>query len=184
MKLPSGQEVKNETLSEIADLIAVDMFATECSYNDAYAYLVVADSLENGYEGEHETLPSIDEENMKYLLELIRIPTLKYLEQLRMLKSVTFLGCFKNETWGEKTAEPVCPKCGAKLTSLTGYYTASIPAIAEIVDGELYVDTLDGIKLSDCIDDDVEHWGCPECDEVLFYSDQITEVTEFLKGDA
>lgn len=97
MKLPSGIEVKNETLSEIADFIAMDMLSTESSYNDSCS--VVAEELEGGYEGEYETLPGLELADRNALLELIRIPTLQYLERLRHAKQTLFDEILKDKEW-------------------------------------------------------------------------------------
>lgn len=81
MKLPSGIKVKDETLSEIADWIALDMLSIEGSYNDSAT--VVAGDLENGWEGEHETLPGLDDADRKYILDMLLRPTIDYLLRLR-----------------------------------------------------------------------------------------------------
>lgn len=97
MKLPSGMEVGNETLSEIADFIAMDMLSTECSYSDSCS--VVAEELQDGYEGDFESLESMDEADRAFLLEAIRISTLQYLEKLRYARSKLFEEEFKDKVW-------------------------------------------------------------------------------------
>lgn len=97
MKLPSGTDVKDETLSEIADFLAMDMLSTECSYNDSCS--PVAEELENGYEGEYETLPGLALEDREFLLELVRVPTLQYLSKLRYAESNLFEEEFKGKQW-------------------------------------------------------------------------------------
>jgi hypothetical protein len=97
VRLPSGQEVMYSTLSEIADFLAIDMLQFEQSYNDACA--TVAEELMEGYEGEYETLPSIGPGDREHLLEAIRVPTLEYLEKLRLARSRLFDEMLKNRRW-------------------------------------------------------------------------------------
>lgn len=97
MKLPSGQEVKDETLSEIADFLAMDMLALESSYNDACQS--IAESLEDGYEGDHESLIGISEEDRTYLLEAVRKSTIMYLEVLRGARNKAFDKFLRDKDW-------------------------------------------------------------------------------------
>lgn len=97
MKLPSGQEIKDETLSEIADFMAMDMLGNEVGYVDAFEPM--CEELERGFEGEHETLPGIDEEDRRSLYELLRVPTLEYLEALRRTRDEAFNRMPKGKEW-------------------------------------------------------------------------------------
>ena len=97
MKLPSGQEVKDETISDIVDFIAVDMLSTESSYNDSAS--AMSEELFDGYEGEHETLPTLHYNDREYLLEAIRVPTLEYLEKIRLARSELFDKHLKSREW-------------------------------------------------------------------------------------
>jgi hypothetical protein len=97
MKLPSEKEVKNETLSEIADFIAMDMLVFEYPYDNSCQS--ITEELEQGYEGEVETLPSLDEADRTHLLEHIHIPTINYLEALRKAKENIFSHMLKNKKW-------------------------------------------------------------------------------------
>lgn len=122
MKLPSGVEVKGKTLSEIADFIAVDMMTMESSYSDSSC--TQAESLEDGhYEGEHETLPALSEADVTFLLEFIRIPTLLYLEKLRLSRSTLFDLHLKNKAWVD-LQKPVCSYCGEELHDI--YHARSV----------------------------------------------------------
>jgi hypothetical protein len=79
-----------------------------------------------------------------------------------------------------------CPKCGKVIDCLVGSYPASVPAMARIIDGGLYMDWMEDIKIGDVITGEVETWCCPECDEVLFSKedpDWLDKMTVFLKGE-
>lgn len=150
MKLPSGMEVKNETLSEIADFIAMDMLSTECSYSDSCS--MVAEELEGGYEGEHETLESMGLEDRQFLLELIRVLTLKYLEELRRAKSEAFDQMLKPLDWAEELSLPLA-ECYREKFHVFAYDVNGLSALdrakafAKEHNGRLYtqVDTEDGL---------------------------------------
>ncbi len=97
MKLPSGQEVKDETISEMADFIAMDVLSTDSSFDDSAG--VVAEELQDGYEGEYETLPVLHLKDKQFLLEAVRVPTLEYLEKLRLARSVLFNEMLQDRKW-------------------------------------------------------------------------------------
>ncbi len=113
MKLPSGQEVKNETLSEIADRITIEMLVTEELYVDSYS--MVDAELENGYECGYETLPGLDVNDREFLLEVLRIPTLEYFKRLRLARSNQFIFSLKDKDWSKEIVDPECPNCGEIL---------------------------------------------------------------------
>jgi len=77
--------------------------------------------------------------------------------------------------------KPVCPKCGMEIELLCGGYSAVVPAKACISEGELYIDIIDGIKVYDVIEGEVETWHCPECDAELFNAGEEDKMTAFLK---
>jgi len=80
--------------------------------------------------------------------------------------------------------KPVCPKCGMEIELLCGGYSAVVPAKACISEGELYIDIIDGIKVYDVIEGEVETWHCPECDAELFKAGEEAEMTAFLKCES
>jgi hypothetical protein len=97
MKLPSGMEIKDETLSEMAAYLAVDMVANEYNYSDSFDTL--GDALSDGYEGGFETLDGMEDTDISFIYDLLTGPTIDYANAIRRSLSRLFNQHLKNKKW-------------------------------------------------------------------------------------
>ncbi len=165
MKLPSGQEVKNETLSEIADSMALDMLATEFLYHDSCS--TIAEELETGYKCEHETLPGLNEEDCQFLLEVVRAPALQYLKMLREARSNIFYVNLKSKDWNKEIVDPKCPNCGEILHEVYHARSVKLEWINDKwIESDVYSSGFSCPRCNQGItEDELDNIGRPYCQE-------------------
>jgi len=66
MKLPSGYEISKEKLVEMCEVIISDKFMWECSYAEAFET-----TEENLREGQIIDIPALNDEDIKFLYDLL-----------------------------------------------------------------------------------------------------------------
>ena len=71
---------------------------------------------------------------------------------------------------------PECPKCGAPINDLTGFYAATVVGYVKLDCGQLSYGLDDDVNdLKDIIDEDNVSWHCPVCNEELFRAGEECE---------